>query len=50
MSLPFTREVAARLEKAGARVELRIEPDKGHEMPGPESLEAYRRWVERVMQ
>lgn len=49
VSLPVTREVAAKLEKAGARVELRIEPDKGHERPGPESLEAYRQWVQRMM-
>ena len=37
----ITRDVAAKLTKAGARVELQIDPDKGHEMPKSGTIDVF---------
>jgi len=50
VSLQTTRDVAAKLKNAGAKVELQIEPNKGHERPGKDSIDAYLKWVEKVME
>jgi predicted esterase len=49
VTLPITKDVAARLKKMGARVELQIEADKGHERPGKNTIDIYMKWVESVM-
>jgi predicted esterase len=49
-AFPIARDVAAKLIKAGARVELQIDPDKGHEMPSNSTIDAFMKWVEKVME
>ena len=44
-----TRMLAARLEHAGVQVAFHYEDDKGHETPGPETLDAFRQWLEGVL-
>jgi predicted esterase len=46
---PATRALAEKLVRAGASVEARFAADKGHENPGPQILDLYRKWVDRVM-
>jgi predicted esterase len=46
----ITRDVAAKLIKAGASVELQIDPDKGHEMPTNSTIDVFMKWVEKVME
>jgi predicted esterase len=48
---PFavTKELAAKLEKAGAKVDLVTEPGAGHQRPGPGSLKRYHEWLEKVI-
>jgi predicted esterase len=47
---PFaiTQELAAKLERAGARVELVTEAGAGHERPGLEALARYHEWLKTV--
>jgi predicted esterase len=47
---PFavTQELAAKLEQAGARVDLVTEAGAGHQRPGPEALARYRQWLRTV--
>jgi predicted esterase len=47
---PFaiTQELAAKLERAGARVELVTEAGAGHERPGLEALARYHDWLKTV--
>jgi predicted esterase len=47
---PFTitQELAAKLERAGARVELVTEAGAGHQRPGPEALARYHQWLKTV--
>ena len=49
---PFERAVLAveKLRAAGARVEFLTEPDKGHEAPGEETVEAYHAWLDAVLE
>jgi predicted esterase len=51
MNVPIaaTRDLVARLRNAGARVETRFEPDKGHESPSREGIEAFKKWVAGVV-
>jgi predicted esterase len=44
-----TRELVTALERAGAKIEFVVEPDKGHEAAGPQTLEAFRAWLMRVL-
>lgn len=46
-NLPFrdAMKMVEQLRRAGAKVEVRTEAGKGHEQPGPETIEAYRRWL-----
>lgn len=48
---PFetTRELVAKLEKAGAKVEFVTEPGAGHQRPGPEALRRYQAWLDAVL-
>ena len=50
-NVPFepTRALVEKLRAAGARVELHVEDDTGHEPPGPETVEALHRWLGRVL-
>jgi predicted esterase len=47
---PFavTQEVVAKLERAGARVELVTEEGAGHKRPGPETLRRYHEWLRKA--
>jgi predicted esterase len=49
---PFERVVLAveKLRAAGARVEFVTEPDRGHEAPGDETIEAYHAWLNAVLE
>jgi predicted esterase len=51
MNVPIeaTRDLVAKLRNAGARVEARIEPDKGHESPSREGIEMFKEWVGQVL-
>ena len=49
VSLQTTKDVAEKFKKAGAKVELQIDPNKGHERPGNEIIDIYMKWVEEVM-
>ncbi|MFH0736696.1 MAG: prolyl oligopeptidase family serine peptidase [bacterium] len=49
VSLPLTKELAEKLKNAGAKVNLQIEPNKGHERPGKEIIDNYKKWVKEVM-
>ncbi len=49
VSLPLTKELAENLTKAGAKVNLQIEPGKGHEQPGKDMVDKYKKWVKEVM-
>jgi predicted esterase len=44
-----TRELVGKLQKVGARVEFRVEPDKGHERPSREGIEVFKTWVRQVL-
>lgn len=44
-----TRSLAEKLQRAGARVELQIEPETGHSAPGPETVATYHRWLKDVL-
>jgi len=46
---PVMRELAGKLERAGAQVELVTEPGAGHTRPGPESLGRYHEWLRNVV-
>ncbi len=48
---PFevTRELVAKLRKAGAKVEFVTEPGAGHQRPGAEALRRYQAWLESVL-
>ena len=47
---PFamTQELAAKLERAGAKVELVTEAGAGHQRPGSEAIVRYHAWLKRV--
>ena len=49
IKISSVKEVAKKLKKAGARVELQIDPEKGHESPSTETIERFMKWVEKVM-
>jgi predicted esterase len=44
-----TRELVAKLRKAGAKVEFVTEPGAGHQRPGAEALRRYQAWLESVL-
>jgi predicted esterase len=44
-----TRAVVEKLERRGARVEFRVEADKGHEAAGEETLGAFSVWLRSVL-
>jgi dipeptidyl aminopeptidase/acylaminoacyl peptidase len=44
-----TRALVARLTGAGVRLAFHYEEDKGHETPGPATLEAFRHWLDEVL-
>ncbi len=43
------KDAAEKLRNAGAQVEFQIDPEKGHQAPSEETIELYKKWVERVM-
>jgi predicted esterase len=45
---PVTQELAGKLQRAGAEVELVTEAGAGHQRPGPEALRRYHAWLEKV--
>ncbi|MFZ1290784.1 MAG: prolyl oligopeptidase family serine peptidase [Melioribacteraceae bacterium] len=45
----ITKDVAEKLKKYGAQVELQIDPEKGHERPDDKTLDSYLKWVDRVL-
>lgn len=49
VSLQTTKNFAEKLKMIGAKVELQIEPGKGHSQPGKEIIDIYLKWVEKVM-
>ncbi len=49
VSLPDVKSLSKNLKKVGAQVEFVIEPNKGHDEPGQESLNLYYKWVENNM-
>ena len=51
MNVPIasTRDLAAKLQQVGARVELRVEPEKGHEFPSREGINAFKTWLTQVV-
>ncbi len=52
LNVPFeeTEQFVGKLERAGALVEFHTEEDKGHESPSEETIRAFHRWVERVIE
>ena len=44
-----TRTLVSRLKDAGVRLAFHYEDDKGHETPGPGTLDAFRQWLESVL-
>lgn len=48
--LPVTRELTLKLKQAGALVELHTDPARGHQQPGPQTVEAYLQWVKKVLE
>ncbi|RPJ69326.1 MAG: hypothetical protein EHM24_18905 [Acidobacteria bacterium] len=44
-----TRTLVARLKDAGVRLAFHYEDDKGHETPGPGTLEVFGQWLEVVL-
>jgi predicted esterase len=51
MNVPIaaTLDLVAKLRSVGARVELRVEPDKGHEFPSREGIESFKTWFKQVV-
>jgi len=49
LKISTAKEVAEKLKKAGAKVELQIDPEKGHQFPVDKTIELYMKWVEKVM-
>ena len=51
MNVPVgaTRDLVSKLQKVGARVQFRVDPDKGHEAPSGEGVEAFKAWVNQVI-
>jgi predicted esterase len=51
MNVPIaaTRGLVRKLQEVGARVELRVEADKGHETPSDEGIEAFKAWLKNVL-
>ncbi len=49
VSLPHVKDIYAKLKKAGAKVELFIEPNKGHARPEKETTEFFKKWVVQNM-
>lgn len=46
--IELTRELVAKLQASGAKVEFHYEPDKGHETPSPETLHSFGKWLNGV--
>jgi predicted esterase len=51
LNVPFreTEQFIGKLERAGALVEFHTEEETGHESPNEETIEAFRRWIERTL-
>jgi predicted esterase len=45
-----TRTLVARLKGAGVKLAFHYEDDKGHETPGPPTLDAFRQWLGAVLE
>jgi predicted esterase len=52
LNIPYdeTERFVDKLKSAGVKVEFYTEDDKGHELPGDETISAFLKWVEAVLQ
>jgi predicted esterase len=52
MNVPYaeTEQFVARLKKAGAKVEFHVEDHKGHESAGDDTVAAFFRWLETLLE
>ena len=48
LDIELMREAAAVLEAAGAKVELNIDPERGHQFPGEDILGKFDAWIGRL--
>ncbi len=51
MNVPIavTRDLMEKLASVGVHVVARIKPDKGHESPGMEGIEAFKKWAMEIV-
>jgi predicted esterase len=48
--IELTRELVAKLEASGAKVQFHYEAEKGHEIASPETLESFQQWLKEVVE